>query len=52
MRSIVETYRDWRVACVQQGTDKQCAMSQVQTQQNGQRVLAIELSAPSGNTVP
>lgn len=49
--SLNETYRDWRVACVQQGTAKQCAMSQIQSQQNGQRVLAIELSAPSGNSV-
>lgn len=49
--SLNETYRDWRVACVQQGAGKQCAMSQVQAQQSGQRVLAIELSAPTGNTV-
>ncbi|GLI94259.1 invasion associated locus B family protein [Methylocystis echinoides] len=49
--SLNETYRDWRVACALQGTTKQCAMSQIQTQQNGQRVLAIELSAPSGNAV-
>ncbi|MDW6023350.1 invasion associated locus B family protein [Mesorhizobium sp. BAC0120] len=49
--SLTETYKDWRVACVQQGTAKRCAMSQVQTQQNGQRVLAVELSPPSGNTI-
>jgi len=49
--SINETYRDWRVACVQQGTAKRCVMSQVQTQQNGQRVLAMELNAPTGSTV-
>jgi len=49
--SLNETYRDWRVACVQQGTAKRCVMSQVQAQQNGQRVLAIELNAPSANTV-
>lgn len=49
--SLNETYRDWRVTCVQQGTGKQCAMSQAQTQQNGQRVLAIELNAPTGNAV-
>lgn len=50
--SLNETYRDWRVACAQQGTAKRCALSQVQVQQNnGQRVLAIELNAPSGNTV-
>ncbi|WP_244845843.1 invasion associated locus B family protein [Mesorhizobium sp. L-8-3] len=49
--SLNETYRDWRVACAQKGTAKQCAMSQAQAHQNGQRVLAIELGAPAGNTV-
>ena len=49
--SLSETYKDWRVACIQQGTAKRCAMSQVQTQQNGQRILAIELNALSGNVV-
>ncbi|MBZ7926576.1 invasion associated locus B family protein [Ensifer adhaerens] len=49
--SLNETYKDWRVACVQDGTTKRCALSQVQAQQNGQRVLAIELNAPSANTV-
>jgi invasion protein IalB len=46
-----ETYRDWQVACSQQGTAKRCALSQSQAQKNGQRVLAIEFNAPSGNTV-
>lgn len=49
--SLNETYKDWRVACIQQGTTKRCALSQQQAQQNGQRVLAIELNAPSGNAV-
>jgi len=49
--SLNETYKDWRVTCVQQGATKRCALSQTQVQQNGQRVLAIELAAPSGNTV-
>lgn len=49
--SLNETYRDWQLACVQQTTTKRCAFSQSQAQQNGQRVLAIELSAPTGNTV-
>lgn len=49
--SLNETYRDWRVACAQQGPTKQCAMSQAQAQQNGQRVLGIELGAPAGKTV-
>lgn len=49
--SLNETYKDWRVACGLQGTTKQCAMSQLQTQQNGQRLIALELNPPSGNTV-
>jgi len=49
--SLNETYRDWQVACVQQGAAKRCALSQSQSQQNGQRVLAVELNAPAGNTV-
>lgn len=49
--SLNETYKDWRVACAQQGNQKRCALSQVQAQQNGQRLLAIELNGPSGNIV-
>ncbi|MCB8822808.1 invasion associated locus B family protein [Microvirga rosea] len=49
--SLSETYKDWRVACTHEGTAKRCVLSQAQAQQNGQRVLAIELSAPSGNAV-
>lgn len=49
--SLNETYKDWTVGCSQNGTTKRCALSQIQTQQNGQRVLAIELNAPAGNTV-
>ena len=49
--SLKETYKDWIVGCSQNGTTKRCVLSQVQTQQNGQRVFAIELTAPAGNTV-
>jgi invasion protein IalB len=49
--SLTETYRDWRVSCAQQETTKRCVLSQVQSRQNGQRVLAIELNAPSGDTI-
>ena len=49
--SLNETYRDWQVACSQQNNAKRCALSQSQAQQNGQRVLTIELNAPTGNTV-
>jgi invasion protein IalB len=41
--SLQETYQDWLVACVVADAGKRCAMSQQQSQQNGQRVLAIEL---------
>lgn len=49
--SLNETYKDWRVTCVHEGATKRCVLSQVQAQQNGQRVLAIELNAPNGNAV-
>jgi invasion protein IalB len=49
--SLNETYKDWRVACALQEAAKRCVLSQVQAQQNGQRVLAIELNAPNGNAV-
>ncbi len=44
--SLNETYEDWRVICMVQNKAKNCAVSQVQTQQNGQRVLAVEVGAP------
>jgi invasion protein IalB len=47
--SVSETYKDWSVSCVMQEAGKRCALTQTQTQQGGQRVLAIELSAPNGN---
>lgn len=53
--SLQETYQDWSLAC--QGTPKAvCAVSQQQTQQNGQRLLAMELGKSadggvSGNLV-
>lgn len=49
--SLSETYQDWSVSCLQQEAQKRCAFSQVQMQQNGQRVLAIELDAPGENSV-
>lgn len=49
--SLNETYEDWRVACVHDRAAKRCVLSQAQARQDGQRVLAIELNAPSGNTV-
>lgn len=49
--SLQETYQDWRVSCQIANNLKRCAIVQQQNQQNGQRVFAIELTAPSGNTV-
>jgi len=49
--SLQETYHDWRVTCRVANNVKRCVLVQQQNQQNGQRVLAIELSAPRGNTV-
>lgn len=49
--SLNETYKDWRVVCAQQGGAKRCVLNQVQTQQSGQRVLAIELNALTGSAV-
>ncbi|WP_164736429.1 invasion associated locus B family protein [Rhizobium vallis] len=48
--SIDETYKDWRVVCVQQGVGKHCAFLQNQVQ-NGRRALGIELQAAAGNAV-
>ncbi|TPK52079.1 invasion associated locus B family protein [Mesorhizobium sp. B2-4-19] len=49
--SLNEAYKDWVVACQVANNAKRCVMSQQQNQQNGQRILAIELAAPTGNTV-
>lgn len=49
--SLNETYKDWNVVCVQQGAGKRCVLSQTRTQQNGQRVLAVELNPPAGNSI-
>lgn len=41
--SLQETYQDWRLACQDAKPKPLCSVSQEQAQQNGQRVLAIEL---------
>ena len=45
-----ESFGDWRVACVIRESEKLCSLSQQHNQQNGQRVLTIEL-IPSGEDV-
>lgn len=49
--SLNETYKDWRVVCALQGGAKRCVLSQIQTQESGQRVLAIELNALGGSAI-
>jgi invasion protein IalB len=46
--SLQETYRDWSVVCVQQEAQRRCAMTQQLSQQDGRRVLALELSTDAG----
>jgi invasion protein IalB len=41
--SLREVYQDWSVACAVQEHAKVCSLSQDQVQQNGQRLLAIEV---------
>ncbi|MBB4120501.1 invasion associated locus B family protein [Martelella radicis] len=46
--SLNETYQDWRVTCVSDGTTDRCAMIHSQVaKDSGQRVLTIELNAPA-----
>jgi len=47
--SLQETYGDWRVACVMRETERLCSLSQQHSQQNGQRVLSIEIVPSAEN---
>lgn len=50
--SLQETYQDWRIACTQRDKATACSISQDQTQQNGQRLLAVEVQIrPDGSAV-
>ena len=49
--SLSEGYSDWQVVCGPSNAGKHCAMLQNQVQKNGQRVLAIELTAPSEGAI-
>ncbi|SFJ41830.1 Invasion protein IalB, involved in pathogenesis [Aquamicrobium aerolatum DSM 21857] len=47
--SVQETYEDWQVNCRQQeASSPTCTFSQIQSNANGQRVLAIELTSSDG----
>jgi len=41
--SLQETYQDWSLTCQSNGSNVVCAISQQQTQQNGQRIVAVQL---------
>ena len=41
--SLREAYQDWSVACSIRENAKTCSLSQDQVQQNGQRLLAVEV---------
>ncbi|MDW6023141.1 invasion associated locus B family protein [Mesorhizobium sp. BAC0120] len=47
--SLQETYQDWRLACQTATPQHICSLSQQQTQQSGQRILAIELRKDGNN---
>jgi invasion protein IalB len=49
--SLQETYQDWRLACQNAQPKPLCSVSQEQAQQNGQRVLAVELVAAGKDTL-
>jgi invasion protein IalB len=44
-----EAYQDWRIDCAVVDNAKHCSIGHVQTQSNGQQVLAIELQQSSEN---
>lgn len=41
--TVQEIYQDWRLTCNMRDKAPTCAISQDQTQQNGQRLLAVEI---------
>lgn len=50
--SLNETYQDWRIACVSDGENDRCSMLQNQvSKDSGQRVMSIELTAPSADSL-
>ena len=45
--SLAETYEDWKLSCALQNNQRACVISQDQLQQNGQRLLAVQIDAGS-----
>jgi invasion protein IalB len=49
--SLQETYQDWRLSCTDRDNANECVVLQDQSQQNGQRLLAVEMSMRSDGAV-
>jgi invasion protein IalB len=50
--SLQEIYQNWRVSCTVGDNTRACSITQDQTQQNGQRLLAVEMRArPDGAAI-
>lgn len=49
--SLQETYQDWQLSCAVRDNARACAILQDQSQQNGQRLLAVELGMRSDGAV-
>lgn len=48
---MLETFNDWQVSCAVQNKERRCVLLQQQSQKNGQRVLAIELTPTNANAI-
>jgi invasion protein IalB len=49
--ALQESYQDWQLSCTVQDNGSACALLQDQTQQNGQRLLAVEIGMQGNGAV-
>lgn len=49
--SLQEIYQDWRLSCTARDDARACVVTQDQTQQNGQRLLAVEIGVRPNDAV-
>lgn len=49
--SLQETYQDWQLSCAVRDNARECEILQDQSQQNGQRLLAVQLGMRSDGAV-
>lgn len=49
--SLQEAYQDWQLNCAIRDNARSCSVVQDQTQQNGQRLLTVEIGMRSGGAV-